>query len=138
VDSVYNFYASISDPGEFYYINNNRSLCSSLSKELIVSNALSNRNMSKYGFSLERILIRFFVIFFLWIKKKSILRINVLSCYYNNEPCDFQSDFSNITSTTFGRCYTFNQKGVHMVKRNGIFYGYKNRSPVIFNILNKF
>ena len=102
--TAYEFYSEFTNfTDKYYFFRNNQSLCSTESKEDIVSSfTYTIDDLYKYGMSLEKMLIK---------------------CIYNNEPCNIQSDFTEIKSSTFGRCYAFNFAGNLSVKRAGIYNG---------------
>ncbi|KAI6241858.1 Degenerin [Aphelenchoides fujianensis] len=51
------------------------------------------------------------------------LRDLVISCAFNQIPCDYDTDFETITDPDYGNCYTYNYNGVHKTARSGTQYG---------------
>ncbi|KAI6243177.1 hypothetical protein M3Y99_00141400 [Aphelenchoides fujianensis] len=51
------------------------------------------------------------------------LRDLVISCAFNQIPCDYDTDFQTITDPDYGNCYTYNYNGVHKTARSGTQYG---------------
>ncbi|KAI6234178.1 hypothetical protein M3Y99_00825300 [Aphelenchoides fujianensis] len=51
------------------------------------------------------------------------LRDLVISCAFNQIPCDYDTDFETITDPDYGNCYTYNYNGAHKTARSGTQYG---------------
>jgi hypothetical protein len=51
------------------------------------------------------------------------LRDLIISCAFNQVPCDYDRDFAEITDPDFGNCYTYNYDGRHITGRGGTQYG---------------
>jgi hypothetical protein len=102
LDQVFAIYDQAKTLGEFYYINGNRSLCSTGLKEKIFESLPSIVNISQYSMSLDKL---------------------VITCSYNNEPCDMSKQFVPMYTRHFGLCYKFNSDGELRVKRTGMING---------------
>jgi acid-sensing ion channel 5 len=87
-------------PGEFFYTENNHTLCMKEMKDSSYPNW--QQTLPKYGMALDKMII---------------------SCTFNGQLCNLTSNFvqNNFSVTTLGRCYSFNLNGTSLqVKKAGM------------------
>jgi hypothetical protein len=101
LDSLYSFLQkSTKIPSNTFLVQNNKSICAKTDLRKMTNIVSNDPNFHSYGMSLDRMLI---------------------SCYYNDKPCNIERDFMALKTGMYGTCYSFNKKEKpHIMRRTGL------------------